>query len=176
MENNFITALSDIFKIIQSGKLGKEQVINVSLNVQEEKCDLEKLSFILLCLGSSTFTTNVIKESLQIFDKPYRYGVVSREYDGGAIFKMFFRCAPIAQYVEVNVYGSNAELSYDSRNGKVMIYNQIPESDGIECQMGSEDGCLLCDQDFWGCLLSKDVILENKDIAKKLGTLVWGKI
>ena len=166
MGRNLKNGLSEIFKILQVGVLGKEQVINVSANVREYNEELLSQVNALLCTASLTFGSNVEKQTIKVVEEPYRYGVLVREYVDGAIFKLFLRNAPIEEYFEINVYGSNAELFYDSHKNQITIYEQIPDNEGVTTDLTDKDVLQLYDEELWECFLDKSIIKENKMLAK----------
>lgn len=166
MESNIKNGLSGIFKILQAGTLGKTQVINVSANAREYNNELLSQVNALLCTASFAFGKKVDKETVTTFEKEYRYGVLVREYVDGAILKLFLRNAPIEKYFEINVYGSNAELFYDSHKNQITIYEQIPDTEGITTSVNDKSALQIYDEEFWVRLLEKSIIEENVIIAK----------
>lgn len=168
MGNQLNNALSDIFKIMQIGKLGKEQVINISANTLKTGKELEDRINTLLCMASCAFNTDVKKETVKIIEKPYRYGVLIREYVGGAILKIFLRCAPIQEYFEMNVYGSDGELFYDSRENRIIVFEQIPDNEGTANNVSEISTFSLNDEEFWQWLLNEKVLKDNRMTAKQV--------
>ena len=158
--------LSKIFKILQTGEVGKEQVLNVSMNVRYIDESLERQINALLCVASFTFNEQVKSQNVSVVDKPYRYGVLVREFKSGQIFKLFLRNAPIEEYIEINCYGSNAELFYDSRKNQITIYEQIPDTEGTNLDIENSEELIL-QEDFWECFLDKATIKSNKDVTKQ---------
>ena len=166
MQVKINNALSKIFKILQTGELGKEQVINVSANIKCIDESLERQINALLCVASFTFNEQVKAQTVSVTEKPYRYGVLVREFKSGQIFKLFLRNAPIEEYIEINCYGSNAELFYDSRKNQITIYEQIPDTEGTNLDIENSEELIL-QEDFWECFLDKATINSNKDVTKQ---------
>ena len=129
MGRNLEVVYAEILKISQSGNLGTPQVCICSVNTSSE--EIEHRLALDLKLISEIFKNEKLKnESVEFIDEPYKHGFVSREFENGNLARCTYTAAPIAESVAFTVYGTDGELRYDTKNGEILVYKQIPDDIG----------------------------------------------
>ena len=129
MEKNLEVVYAEILKIVKSGNLGKPQVCVCSVNISLE--EIERRLALDLKLVSEIFENEKVKnESVEFVDEPYKHGFVTQEFENGNLARCTYTSAPIAESVAFTVYGTDGELRYDTKNGEILVYKQIPDDIG----------------------------------------------
>lgn len=123
---------TQIVEIIKSGKFGKPQVLNCSVNVQENETDCAEIILELIAFCDCVMNATVDKEHRELEKKPYTHGFVSREYVDGGIARLSFTVTPIADVVNINVFLSDGELRFNSKTDKLVTFIQSPDYKGDE--------------------------------------------
>ncbi len=129
MERKLEVVYAEILKIVKSGNLGKPQVCVSSVNTNSEEIE-RRLALDLQLISEIFATERVEKESVEFVDEPYKHGFVTREFENGNLARCTYTAAPIAESVAFTVYGTDGELRYDTKNGEILVYKQIPDDIG----------------------------------------------
>ncbi len=122
----------NIRKIIKNGRIGAPQVCVISVNLAADGADLTKKMQAELALMTDVLQSEVDKEKHVSFTKPYSYGVVSREYKNGNIGRYTYTVSQAKENTQITVYATDGELRFDSTNGKIFLYPQVPDYAGEE--------------------------------------------